>query len=40
LHFQEAPDDPFVLHDTKELAGQRSLQFGKAIDTRPAHEPS
>jgi hypothetical protein len=40
-HFQEVPDDPFVLYDTKELAGRRSIQFGKAIlDTRPAHEPS
>ena len=40
-HFQEVPDDPFVLYETKELAGQKSLQFGKAIlDTRPAHEPS
>jgi len=41
LHFQEVPDDPFVLYETEELAGRKSLEFGKAIlDTRPAHEPS
>lgn len=40
-HFQQVSDDPFVLYETKELAAEKSLQFGKAIlDTRPAHEPS
>ena len=40
-HFQQVSDDPFVLYETKELAAQRSLEFGKAIlDTRPSHEPS